>query len=272
MDTLLIALAGGAAAFAHCLGMCGPFALHLSQSPSRARLLANQLLWHLGKTTTYVFLGALAGLFGGFLPALVKQPWIQNVSAYLAGALMIVMGLKLLGAGAIFKSPARSAAKIPSPSNEGGGIIASLFSQALANPAPGSALVLGLATGFLPCPIVLAFLALSAYSGSVWVGMITMAAMGAGTVWSLLLCGLAGYAVKVPLRRWSPLVGGVLIIAMGSTTILRGTEIFHRFLGCGPLADPAAKAAQPAAHSCCCADQIPTSQPAPSQAASTTQP
>ena len=58
----VIGLAGGAAAFAHCLGMCGGWRCTCRRAATAARSLARQGLWHLGKTTTYVFLGAMAGL------------------------------------------------------------------------------------------------------------------------------------------------------------------------------------------------------------------
>jgi hypothetical protein len=62
--------------------------------------------------------------------------------------------------------------------------------------------------------------------------MATMAAMGAGTVWSLLLLGMTGHAVKLRLRRWAPAIGGMVVVVLGLTTVLRGTEAFHQVLGC----------------------------------------
>lgn len=53
MDSAVIALAGGAAAFAHCLGMCGGFVLHLSLGEQARRgwlrPALRQALWHLGR-------------------------------------------------------------------------------------------------------------------------------------------------------------------------------------------------------------------------------
>src|SRR5205823_4866872 len=49
----------------HCVGMCGGFALALSR-PSRGRLkrFGPVVAFLAGKASTYVLLGALAGLFG----------------------------------------------------------------------------------------------------------------------------------------------------------------------------------------------------------------
>ena len=89
----------------------------------------------------------------------------------------------------------------------------------------------GLMTGLLPCPIVVGFLALSLQSGSVLTGMATMAAMGVGTVWSLLLLGMTGYALQARTRRWGAVVGGIVLVLLGTVTILRGTGAMHHLMG-----------------------------------------
>ena len=96
MSYIWIGLAGGAAAFAHCLGMCGGFALHLSRAQDRWETLGRQLLWQGGKTSTYIFLGAMAGLFGRWLGGVTIIPRIQDVLTYGAGALLIFMGARML--------------------------------------------------------------------------------------------------------------------------------------------------------------------------------
>jgi len=74
MNYIWIGLAGGALAFAHCLGMCGGFALHFSRGDKRRSVLGRQLLWHSGKTFSYVFLGALAAFGGGMLARIPGLP------------------------------------------------------------------------------------------------------------------------------------------------------------------------------------------------------
>ena len=251
----VIGLAGGTAAFAHCLGMCGGLALHLSQGTvplgrtkgtvpfferlkkGTVPLLVRQGLWHLGKTTTYVFLGAMAGLVGASLGS-AGVAWAQDVLAYVAGALMIVMGLALLGL-----LPPRLRQGL---GGQGEGLLASLFGSFLGRPTAGGALALGLATGFLPCPIVLGLLALAAQSGSVLAGMVLMAALGAGSVWALAILGLSGHMISLRFKRWSTTVAAAVLVLAGLATALRGTETFHHLLGC-----PAAPAAEAPAAPCC---------------------
>jgi len=238
MNYIWIGLAGGALAFAHCLGMCGGFVLHLSRRAGRWNLLGRQLLWHAGKTFTYVFLGALAAFGGGALGRIPNLPWIQNILSYTTGGFIILMGLSLLGVLPVI-------GRKPSEENRSG-LLSSLLQQFAREPTLLSSFVLGITTGFLPCPIVLGFLALSAQSASVITGMSLMAAMGAGTIWSLLLLGFAGQFIMPRTRRWSAIVGGILLVILGAVTLARGTELLHRVLGC-----PVESQTPTTPHPCC---------------------
>jgi len=241
---------GGAVAFAHCLGMCGGFALHLARAPSRWGVLARQLLWHAGKTFTYVFLGAMAGFVGGLAGAAGTVAWVQKALTYVAGGVMALMGLAILGLLPRRSKTPSASTSTPSPAKEGGGLLASLFRQFFREPTPAGALVLGLATGFLPCPVVVGFLALCVQSGSVLAGMATMAAMGVGTVWALLLLGMSGHVLTLRLRRWGAATAGAVLIVLGLATVLRGTEAFHHVLGC-PRPPAQEAPARPAPCPCC---------------------
>jgi hypothetical protein len=95
---LWIGFVGGLLAFAHCLGMCGGFVLHLSQGKGKKAVVTVQLLWLAGKSFSYLFLGAVAGYAGGFLGTLLaRQGVFQNLLSYAAGGVIVLMGLSLLG-------------------------------------------------------------------------------------------------------------------------------------------------------------------------------
>jgi uncharacterized protein len=249
-----LGLAGGAVSFTHCLGMCGPFVLHLSGGQSRLGVLSAQLLWHLGKTSTYAFLGAVAGFLGGRIWNWGPLPWIQNGLAYVAGGVMVLMGLKLLGLW-----PVRRAARPAGAAADDAGILGWIPRQLFARPSPGGALVLGLGAGFLPCPVVLAFLAMSLHSRSVSVGMATMAAVSVGTAWSLLLLAAVGSVGRGMLRKWGSPVAASLLVLLGAATVLRGTPAPHQLLGGAACHDSSSAQSQPCA-ACTC--QAPATQPA----------
>jgi hypothetical protein len=228
LQYVLAGLIGGIAAFPHCLGMCGPFALYLAAGRPGPGALARQLLWHAGKTSTYVFLGALAAALGLSADA-VAAPWFHKAMFWFCGAVMIASGLSLLG---LLPRRLKTEAATAAP-----GLLPAVFRQFLAQPTGLAAFVLGLATGFLPCPITLGFLALALQSHSVLVAMATMAAVGVGTVWALLLLGLTGSFFQQKFRRWAAPVGGAVLILLGLAIALRATDTFHHLLGCSHCAN-----------------------------------
>lgn len=221
-----IGFAGGLAGFAHCIGMCGPFVLQFSRSADRSRRpwLA-PALWLAGKWFSYLFLGAIAGFTGDLLldqvPGLIAA---QRQMGWLAGIAILLAGLSTLGL-------------LPAHGARAHGAVSEALSAATAklllSPAPGTALVVGMVSGLLPCPIVLAFLVYALEAGSVATGMATMGALGLGTVIPLLLVGCLPLIARFRCRPWAPKVGGALLLFLGLVTILRGTSLLHHLLGCG---------------------------------------
>lgn len=243
---LWIGFAGGLLAFAHCLGMCGGFVLHLSQEKDRKKMLTGQLLWQAGKLTTYMFLGAVAGFAGGFLQlAFLDQRNLQNLLSYGAGAVIVIMGLSLLG---LF--PVRAGGPGKSAATNLAGFCRSFFTAS----SPGAALYLGMATGLLPCPIIIAFLAYSLSSGSVLNGMATMGALSLGTMLPLLLLGGLTRLTRLHLRSWAPKAGGVILIILGLSTALRGTATYHHMLGCPEK--PSSQQSHPKEIKPCCPGKV----------------
>ena len=96
MQYFFLGLLAALAATPHCLGMCGGFALHLSRAPEwRGRLLGYGLFFA-GKTTVYVFLGALVGALGMALLGTHRSPAAASALAYAAGGLTVLLGVAML--------------------------------------------------------------------------------------------------------------------------------------------------------------------------------
>jgi sulfite exporter TauE/SafE len=93
----VMGLVGGLAATAHCLGMCGGFSLHLARASQRAPVFVRQLLYVAGKTFTYAFLGALCGAVGSRLGQMGWLPHSQKYVAILAGVVLMLFGLGMVG-------------------------------------------------------------------------------------------------------------------------------------------------------------------------------
>ena len=224
----LIFLAGVAGSW-HCAGMCGGFACALGSNPrSHMATLARHLTYNVGRVTTYCFLGGLVGfLAAGFCasePGVPPTSWAQRVLAITSGFLMVFIGLSLVG------WLRRSYA--PPLLGFGGQALARALGGLLRAPGPAMPLAFGVFNGFLPCPLVYAFLAQAAGSGGALPGLLVMLAFGLGTFPAMLLMGgLGAWAHSARGRTaWMPEnwrrrgvdAAGVFIIVLGLITFVRG--------------------------------------------------
>jgi len=195
----------------HCVGMCGGFACALCATHNRA-LWRRQLLYNLGRVTTYIFLGALAGAAGALI-AHHDAPWgggTQQVLAALSGALLIVIALQFFGY--------RLSTHLGRVALVTDNLAAGLRGVAR-SPQLGGPLALGVLNGFLPCPLVYAFAMQAAASNGVLPGMALMAAFGLGTFPAMLLMGLGGAALGPRLQRAQ--LAGTLLLVLGLITLAR---------------------------------------------------
>ena len=158
---------------AHCLGMCGPFALAVgSAAPTWRTNLARQACYSAGRIFTYAVLGATLAFCGRRLAGLL--PGWTNLPACLAlaaGGLLLVQGL--LAAGVLRPRGVSGAATCPGAAG---------FRALLGGRGLMDVFIAGLFTGLLPCGLLYGMLALAASTQDVVRGLVTMAAFGAGTV------------------------------------------------------------------------------------------
>lgn len=210
--------AGLVAGFGHCIGMCGPlvstFMLH--QHKQRADGTTSLLIFQMGRLTTYVLLGLLAGAVGSLVRfTIMAQGW-QSILSIVIGLLMLIAGINLSGwwplkthlvpLGLLRHATAR---------------IQTLIS--LKHSAAKFAL--GLSNGLLPCGPIYAMLLLAAASGSSQRGVFIMLLFGLGTLPAML--GVGFFASRVSLRLRSQLnrVVAVMIVLVGIQQMLRGLAL-----------------------------------------------
>lgn len=181
----------------HCIGMCGGFAVACGSGRDRG------LSWHLGRLTTYGALGALAGAFGAAIPG---PGW---VAAVISAALMVWFSLVLAG---VVREPSL---RIPG--------LTRFATLSASGSGLGWRFLFGLATGFLPCGLVYAALAIPVASGSPLVGALSMVAFGLGTVPALafVTLGLRSVALR-DLRVRRLLAAGVLLAGLASIGLRQG--------------------------------------------------
>lgn len=203
--------AAGIVGSVHCVGMCGGFACALCSSRDRS-LWRRQLLYNLGRVSTYVFLGGLAGMAGALIvhEGAVWGSAPQRLLAVVSGALLIVIALQFFG----YRLSARfGRAAILTDS------LAAGLQSVARSPRPSGPLALGVLNGFLPCPLVYAFAVQAAATAAVLPGMALMAVFGLGTFPAMLLMGFGGAALGPRLKRAQ--VAGTLLLVLGIITLAR---------------------------------------------------
>lgn len=222
MNELLIAATLTFAASAHCLGMCGGLMVTVAARGTRPGALRDFLLLQVGKGTTYAFLGALAGLLGAALTRASWFVWSTRVLAAVAALALGSAGLTLLG-------------RSFGPTGSWGLSLAPFWNRIfgpllLARPA-GFPLVVGLAMGLFPCPLVYAGLAAAAATASPGLGALTLAGVALGSLPALALASLfTNFASLSKTASWRTLVArtaGVLLIVMAAITLSRALPWGH---------------------------------------------
>jgi uncharacterized protein len=210
-----LAFVAGLAGSFHCVGMCGGIVAALAMTrgsqPLSARL-GSQLCYNFGRVTTYSILGALAGLLGESLNAVVLKGYF---SWFLIGANVFVIAVGLgsaLGLGRLNLSVMEG---------NGARFFAVPLRWAVAGNSIWAAYPLGLMLGLIPCGLVYAPLLSAAVSGGPGKGAATMAALGLGTIPVLLAVGTASSALSGALRSAMLRVAGIAVALMGAAGLWR---------------------------------------------------
>lgn len=220
MMELPLVFLSGLLGSSHCIGMCGGFALSIGIGARNwQQNLARQGLYTAGRMFTYSFAGALAAFAGVRLTrqfASVGGIDFQSILSILAGLLLVIQGASVLG----FRWPWRQV--------KGGGACAAgkIFRTFLTAPGWSSAFLAGVLTGFLPCVLVYANLALAASSGTVAQGALLMAVFGAGTGPLMMLTGCGGSLLSHSARQSAFRLAAACVIITGGLSISRGMAYY----------------------------------------------
>lgn len=223
MIELPLIFVSGILGTAHCLGMCGPFALMIGSTKSGwSAALIRQCSYTAGRVFTYGVLGAASGLAGvRLVQRLPTLAHIPAILAMVAGVLLIFQGLKATG---LFR---RQGVGPTGASCLTGGIL----SQFLRRPRTGDVFLAGLFTGFLPCGLLYGMLALAMSTHSVVWGGLAMIVFGLGTAPAMIAVGLSGRLVGLATRRrlltaaaWCLVLTGVISVARGVAFVSIGDK------------------------------------------------
>lgn len=230
---LLVGLVGGL----HCIGMCGPIVLaySLQASPGAKGVVAlgsasilHHMGFHLGRILSYGFLGLLAGAVAQVVNL---QAFMGNLRAWaslLGGSAMVCIGLALLRLLPVPPWLSRSYAGVLSA------YTGPWVGRALSWSGLKGRVLLGIATGFLPCMLPWAMMVKAATTSGMLQALITMLLFGVGTVPLLLLLGISATAVSAKLRLTGERIAALAVTAMGLILALKGARALLRICGLLP--------------------------------------
>lgn len=207
--SLLTALLAGLLGGVHCVGMCGgivaAFSFRTDGTHPPFRL---HLAYNLGRVSSYVIFGALAGTLGASLKLAEFMP-VQTLLFVLAQVVMILLGLYLAGFSQwvlIFERAGGVLWRAVKP----------MFQKLLPVKSVPQAMLAGMAWGWLPCGLVYSVLVSALAAGSTTSGAALMLAFGLGTLPNLLGMGLFARQIQPFMQQmWVRRAAGLMVAGFG---------------------------------------------------------
>ncbi len=188
----------------HCVAMCGP----LIGLAGGARSVRLALVHALGRLTTYVLLGVVAGLVGRAIDLAGRIGDVQRAATIVAGIALLAWAAVAIATAAGWRRP--------------GHMRATLFRRGLTQlrgrPTTRTWMV-GVLTGFLPCGWLWAFVVSAAGTANPAAAAAVMAVFWLGTVPAMTGVLAFGGPLIDRLRARLPVVTAVALVVIGIGTL-----------------------------------------------------
>src|SRR5690554_6600891 len=216
---LFSSLIFGLASSLHCVGMCGPIAMMLPVDRSSSSKKTFQIiLYHLGRLTSYGFLGLIFGFLGRGL--------------YLAGVqqrFSLIIGILIIAVALI---PERIFARynFSKPIYRVISSIKSSLGQQFKKKTNRSIYTIGVLNGFLPCAMVYVALFGALAMQDIFLGTLYMILFGVGTVPLMSVVVYFSSFIKQNFGRNLRRVIPVVAVGIGVLFILRGLGLDIPFI------------------------------------------
>ena len=199
----------------HCIAMCGGISLSQSIPDEKGRKssFSRPLLYNLGRVVSYTAIGAVLGTIGYFIgggTAVSAPLTIQGLIKIIAGVMLLIMGLRLIGA---FSWLQRFSISLPK------GLVRTVGRASVRIKAP---FMIGLLNGFMPCGPLQAMWLIALSCGSPIKGGLSMLLFSLGTL--PLMLGL-GSLVTALGKKYAHAVqsgGAVIVAVMGLALLTQG--------------------------------------------------
>ena len=195
----------------HCVGMCGPIAMMLPVSHDNPTRKAFQVAtYHLGRLSSYTFLGLLFGIFGR---GLYLAGFQQNLSIFIGIAILLVVIIpERLIASWTFAQPIYMFL----------GRAKSKLGQQFKKSSFGSLFTIGILNGLIPCGMVyVAIFGAIGMQNEVY-GMLYMLLFGLGTIPLMTAVVYLKAFISLSLRNKINKIIPYVAVVVGILFILRG--------------------------------------------------
>ncbi|MDR2593345.1 MAG: sulfite exporter TauE/SafE family protein [Fibromonadaceae bacterium] len=190
----------------HCLAMCG--GINLSQCVSRG--LNSPFLYSLGRVISYTAVGFVVGALGSVIDFSVNM---QGVLKLVAGLIMIIMGINLLG---VFPLLRKLTPRMPQA------IAKRVNAEKFKSKSP---LIVGFLNGFMPCGPLQAMQIYALSTGSPFTGALSMLLFSLGTVPLTFSFGAFSSMLGQKFTRKATLAGATLVVVLGMSMFTDGWSL-----------------------------------------------
>ncbi|MFN8579975.1 MAG: sulfite exporter TauE/SafE family protein [Gemmatimonadaceae bacterium] len=214
MTLLLGILAASLLGSIHCAGMCGGFVCFYAGTAGSARASAtwtSHAAYSLGRLTTYLTLGALAGLLGGSLDRAGALVGVSRFAAVIAGTMLVLWGTTTVLALRGIRLPSF----LPSATSRLGAPIAGVVRALRDQPPTLRALGTGIVTTLIPCGWLYTFVAAAGGTGHIASAMMVMLVFWAGTLPVMVSLGVGAQRAFGPMRRRLPALSAAAVVVLG---------------------------------------------------------
>ncbi|MEZ4314362.1 MAG: sulfite exporter TauE/SafE family protein [Polyangiaceae bacterium] len=168
VEVMTSALVMGILGSLHCAGMCGPLAV---AGCSKSRGVSGAPGYFAGRLVAYATLGAVVGHLGKHAFCILPMSTAQVVAVALTALPAAARGLSIL----LFRKPPSDVIPLrKKPTSRP-------WLSALASLLPRRGLALGLATGILPCGLLISAFAMAAATATPVLGAASMASFAVGS-------------------------------------------------------------------------------------------
>ena len=197
----------------HCVGMCGPFAMMAGNANRQGKSLLPAAAYSGGRLLTYAAVGFLFGALGMALNASIEIADWQQTAAYVAGGMMVLVGLVVLAR--------QLGIKITLPTIAGPlqSFLQRQYEWVVARSPVQRAFLIGALSCLMPCGWLYTFALVAAGTGQPLAGAVVMIAFWAGTVPILTALIFGVSRISQPIQQRLPYAMAGIVILIGVFTI-----------------------------------------------------